>query len=173
MVVFSVSFSRSYSRSQLVIEVANGDYGSFIPQLAVAANRSTHCDNGKQDDEDEERDTPTIKIDSLDCDDPLLRKHPSIDSTHVYRVPSEWSKFWTLMGRCQTYYYRDWTVTHLKLVLHMLCATLIGLLYGDSGSNANKSIENVGFLLIGVAYLWYTTVMPGVLKCKCFEIDNQ
>lgn len=58
------------------------------------------------------------------------------------------------------------TVTHLKLALHILCATLIGLLYGDSGSNASKSIENVGFLLIGVAYLWYTTVMPGVLKCK-------
>lgn len=51
-------------------------------------------------------------------------------------------------------------------MLHILCATLIGLLYGDSGSNANKSIQNVGFLLIGVAYLWYTTVMPSVLKCK-------
>lgn len=47
-----------------------------------------------------------------------------------------------------------------------MCATLIGLLYGDSGSNANKSFENVGFLLIGIVYLWYTTVMPGVLKCK-------
>lgn len=58
------------------------------------------------------------------------------------------------------------TVTHLKLALHILCATLIGLMYGDSGSNASKSIENVGFLLIGIAYLWYTTVMPGVLKCK-------
>lgn len=51
-------------------------------------------------------------------------------------------------------------------MLHILCATLIGLLYGDSGSNANKSIQNVGFLLIGVAYLWYTTVMPSVLKCE-------
>lgn len=57
------------------------------------------------------------------------------------------------------------TVTHLKLLLHVLCATLIGLLYGDSGSNANKAIENVGFFMVGVAYLWYTTVMPGVLKC--------
>lgn len=51
-------------------------------------------------------------------------------------------------------------------MLHILCATLIGLLYGDSGSNASKSFENVGFLLIGIVYLWYTTVMPGVLKCK-------
>lgn len=64
------------------------------------------------------------------------------------------------------FFFRLQTVTHLKLMLHILCATLIGVLYGDSGSNASKSIENVGFLLIGVAYLWYTTVMPGVLKCK-------
>lgn len=50
--------------------------------------------------------------------------------------------------------------------MHVLCAILIGILYGDCGSNASKSIGNVGFLLIGVVYLWYTTVMPGVLKCK-------
>lgn len=64
------------------------------------------------------------------------------------------------------FFYFIQTITHLKLLLHILCATLIGLLYGDCGSNASKSIQNVGFLLIGVAYLWYTTVMPSVLKCK-------
>lgn len=58
------------------------------------------------------------------------------------------------------------TMTHLKLAMHIMCAILIGFMYGDSGSNASKSIENVGFLLIGIAYLWYTTIMPGVLKCK-------
>lgn len=57
-------------------------------------------------------------------------------------------------------------MTHLKLVLHILTAVLIGIIFGDSGSNANKSIQNIGFLLIGIAYLWYTSVMPSVLKCK-------
>lgn len=153
-----------------VIEVANGDYGEFVPQLATSANRSLCYQVEKGADFDgDDHDTPVIKVDTLGCPDmPLLKKQYSMDSKDVIKTPSEWSKFWTLVGRCQVYYYRDWTVTHLKLVLHILCATLIGLLYGDSGSNASKSIENVGFLLIGVAYLWYTTVMPGVLKCKHF-----
>lgn len=42
-------------------------------------------------------------------------------------------------------------------------------MYGDSGVNANKSVANVGLCLIGVAYLWYTTMMPSVLKCNYFN----
>lgn len=154
-----------------MIEVANGDYGEFNQQLATSANRSLCYQSDKPTEYVNDEDTPVIKIDTLGCVDmPLLKKHPSMDAKDVITPPSEWSKFWTLVGRCQVYYYRDWTVTHLKLVLHILCATLIGLLYGDSGSNASKSIENVGFLLIGIAYLWYTTVMPGVLKCKFSKV---
>lgn len=150
-----------------VIEVANGDYGEFSQQLSISANRSICYKNTKPTVYDnDDNNTPVIKVDTLGCIDmPLLKKQPSMDGKSIV-APSEWSKFWTLVGRCQVHYYRDWTVTHLKLVLHILCATLIGCLYGDSGSNASKSIENVGFLLIGIVYLWYTTVMPGVLKCK-------
>lgn len=171
----------------IVIEVANGDYGSFTPQLVKAAALLT-CEHRKKTKEDDENDLPVIKVDTLQVTDtPLLKKQTSFDSKEIYTTPSEWSKFWTLVSRCQTHYYRDWvssmqsrlqfliktrfilrlqTVTYLKLILHILCACLIGLLYGDSGSNASKAIQNVGFLLVGVAYLWYTTVMPGVLKCK-------
>lgn len=159
---------------ETVIEVANGDYGEFSQQLAISANRSIcyQCDKPTVFDDDDDN-TPVIKVDTLGCVDmPLLKKQPSTDGKDMIVAPSEWSKFWTLVGRCQVHYYRDWTVTHLKLVLHILCATLIGLLYGDSGSNASKSIENVGFMLIGIVYLWYTTVMPGVLKCKFNFIEN-
>lgn len=57
------------------------------------------------------------------------------------------------------------TVSHLKLLMAVATAVLVGLLYGDSGINAKKSVSNIGLLLIGVAYLWYTTLMPSVLKC--------
>lgn len=172
--------------------MANGDYGDFVQQLSTSAKRSTTYQTQKSTAGDSGDDslTPVIKVNTLGCiDAPLLKKQLSIDGNgkDAITVPSEWSKFWTLVRRCHVHYYRDWvcscqqimqkniivrlifrlqTVTHLKLMLHILCAILIGLLYGDSGSNANKSIQNVGFLLIGVAYLWYTTVMPGVLKCK-------
>ncbi|EAA14886.4 AGAP008889-PA, partial [Anopheles gambiae str. PEST] len=56
------------------------------------------------------------------------------------------------------------TVTHLKLFVHIVCAIVIGLLFGDSGINATKSISNVASFMVHILYLWYTTVMPGVLK---------
>lgn len=62
------------------------------------------------------------------------------------------------------------TVSHLKVVMNIATAVLVGLMYGDSGINATKSVANIGLLLIGVAYLWYTTLMPSVLKCKLISI---
>lgn len=89
------------------------------------------------------------KLETLGCHDvPLLKNSIQRMEKNIIKSPIEWSKFWTLVRFCQTYYYRDWTKTHL--MLHILSG---GLLYGDSGSNANKSIQNVSFVLIGVAYL--------------------
>lgn len=58
------------------------------------------------------------------------------------------------------------TVTHLKLFFHVVCAIVVGLLFGDSGINATKTISNIASFLVHILYLWYTTLMPGVLKCK-------
>lgn len=63
-------------------------------------------------------------------------------------------------------------MSHLKLALHIATAILVGLMYGDSGINATKSIANIGLFLIGIAYLWYTTLMPSVLKCKLHDFEN-
>lgn len=81
-----------------------------------------------------------------------------------FSTPSELTQLWVLIGRCNVQLYRDWTVTHLKLLLHILCAIVIGLYFGDSGINASKSISNIGFLLVNIVYIWYTTMMPGVLR---------
>lgn len=89
--------------------MANGDYGDFLPQLATSANRSLCYQTGKAADYDVDGDTPVIKVETLGCPDmPLLKKQYSIDGKDVIRSPSEWSKFWTLVGRCQVCYYRDW-----------------------------------------------------------------
>uniref|UniRef100_A0A182NGM4 ABC-2 type transporter transmembrane domain-containing protein n=1 Tax=Anopheles dirus TaxID=7168 RepID=A0A182NGM4_9DIPT len=78
--------------------------------------------------------------------------------------PSELAKLLILMKRSNIQLYRDWTVTHLKLFVHIVCAIVIGLLFGDSGINATKSISNVASFMVHILYLWYTTLMPGVLK---------
>lgn len=80
------------------------------------------------------------------------------------RRPSEFTKLLILMKRCNVQLYRDWTVTHLKLFFHVVCAIVVGLLFGDSGINATKTISNIASFLVHILYLWYTTLMPGVLK---------
>lgn len=47
---------------------------------------------------------------------------------------------------------------------------MVGLIFGDTGINAQKVISNVGCLLIGILYIWYTTMMPGVLRCSIFSL---
>lgn len=107
--LFSYSFIYLYIKC-VVIEVANGDYGEFVPQLAMSANRSLCYQTEKSTNYDaDDQDTPVIKVDSLGYPDmPLLKKQYSIDGKETIKPPSEWSKFWTLVGRCQVYYYRDW-----------------------------------------------------------------
>lgn len=90
-----------------VIEVANGDYGDFVPLLSTAAKRSDFYSKCNGENEDESM--PIIKVDTLGCiDTPLLKKQHSEYGKEIIRVPSEWSKFWTLVGRCHVNCYRDW-----------------------------------------------------------------
>lgn len=64
------------------------------------------------------------------------------------------------------YYFVFQTVSHLKVALHLLVGIFIGLLYSDCGTDASKSIYNVGFLIVSLVYLSYTSLMPAILKCK-------
>ncbi|KAH8403022.1 hypothetical protein KR222_003164, partial [Zaprionus bogoriensis] len=82
---------------------------------------------------------------------------------HTY-PPPEWVRLWLLIGRCHLQFFRDWTLTYLKLGMHVLSAIMIGLFFGDSGVNATKQISNVGMIMIHCVYLWYTTIMPGILR---------
>ncbi|EDW12807.1 ATP-binding cassette sub-family G member 1 isoform X1 [Drosophila mojavensis] len=82
---------------------------------------------------------------------------------HTY-PPPEWVRLWLLIGRCHLQFFRDWTLTYLKLGMHILSAVMIGLFFGDSGINATKQISNVGMIMIHCVYLWYTTIMPGILR---------
>lgn len=64
------------------------------------------------------------------------------------------------------------TLTYLKLAMHIVSAIMIGLFFGDSGVNATKQISNVGMIMIHCVYLWYTTIMPGILRCEYSRNDS-
>lgn len=106
-----------------VIEVANGDYGDMTPELVKAAAQSETLPLTPVDEDHlpEEVMTPVIKMEAFIIVDDPYQKEPCIpESKEIYRVPSEWSKFWTLVARCQVYYYRDW----VSLIFHLTLSTL-------------------------------------------------
>ncbi|XP_053676005.1 ATP-binding cassette sub-family G member 1 [Anopheles nili] len=170
-----------HNAADYLLEVTNKEHGNFTQALAKAATDASW------------RLGPLLPVvDRLGGGPGELACLPAYDSNHndaIYRKeqaeplavtverlpvktmehqhrrrPSEFAKLLILMKRSNIQLYRDWTVTHLKLFVHIVCAVVIGLLFGDSGINATKSISNVASFMVHILYLWYTTLMPGVLK---------
>jgi hypothetical protein len=61
-------------------------------------------------------------------------------------------------------------MTYLKLALHVLVGIVLGLLYQGSGQDGGRSIQNMGFFLVTLVYLAYTSMMPAVLRCELIAI---
>ncbi|XP_055637744.1 ATP-binding cassette sub-family G member 1 [Toxorhynchites rutilus septentrionalis] len=159
-----------HNAADYLLEVANKEYGNFInalskaaidchwrkPQSCIAATTLPHYLAF-----DSNHNGGTVyhsTVFGADSDCSKQQKHSRM------RRPSEFTKLLILMKRCNVQLYRDWTVTHLKLFVHVVCAIVVGLLFGDSGVNGTKGVSNIASFLVHVLYLWYTTLMPGVLK---------
>lgn len=94
-----------------MLEVANGEYGDFTPQMAKAAidDRWRVPSAYLTTNETVENLQPIDQFEMEPTKTPATRMN-SNDSSYVHKVPSEWAKFWVLVGRCHIHYYRDWVV---------------------------------------------------------------
>lgn len=150
-----------HNPADYLMEVANGDYGNFTIQLATAAKSSPGCWRQIQSDPKSSNGSAQIISDNEKNNG---REH-SVTKTMVLITPaSEWTKFLILLNRTFVRLYRDWTVTHVKLILHLFVGILLGLNYLNSGNDGSKTFRNVGYLLITSVYLCYTSMMPAVLR---------
>lgn len=134
-----------HNPADYVLEVANREYGDFNELLAQKC-RGQALESAIT--------PPTERQGAFSCG----RMSILINS------PSELYKFGVIFKRCIIQQYRDWTVTHLKLLLHVLIGVLLGLLFQRAGNDASKTVSNLGFLIISCAYLCYTSLMPAVLR---------
>ncbi|XP_065090174.1 ATP-binding cassette sub-family G member 1 [Ochlerotatus camptorhynchus] len=161
-----------HNAADYLLEVANKEYGNFINVLSKAA---IDCHWRKPDScigtvtlphyltyDKNHNAGATVYHDATD--DVCSSTEKQQQNQSPLRRPSEFTKLLILMRRCNIQLYRDWTVTHLKLFFHVVCAVVVGLMFGDSGVNGTKSVSNIASFLVHILYLWYTTLMPGVLK---------
>lgn len=151
----SVGFTcpKYHNPADYMIEVVTKEYGDFNERLAAVAAVS----------ERSWRATSSVKS-ILYHSDSIFKHLKENKTTVLIQPPSELSKFWVLLHRCIIQLFRDWTVTHLKLILHVFTGILLGLLYTDAGSDGSKSVSNVCFMLVNSVYICYTSMMPAVLK---------
>ncbi|KAL5278836.1 hypothetical protein ACFFRR_003454 [Megaselia abdita] len=146
-----------HNPADYLLEVVNDEYGDYTEQMTENARCSIWRTN-----KIEPSTAQLIKMHETRSFTTNI-KLGDINQAHYY-PPPEWKRLWILIGRCHMQIFRDWSVTYLKFAMHIFCALTIGVIFGDSGSNATKVISNVGLFLVAVVYLWYTTIMPGVLR---------
>ncbi|XP_013178465.1 PREDICTED: ATP-binding cassette sub-family G member 4-like [Papilio xuthus] len=137
-----------HNPADYILEIANLEYGNFNEQLAARCS----CPD------DNVIPSPPTPTNSDEV------KFSCGKMSTIIRRPHEIYKFSILFKRCIIQQYRDWTVTHLKVLLHIVIGVLIGLLYEEAGSNGNKTVNNLGYFIVSSAYLCYTSLMPAVLR---------
>ncbi|KAM3964150.1 ATP-binding cassette sub-family G member 4-like [Aphomia sociella] len=135
-----------YNPADYILEIANGEYGNFNEFLAEKCA--------------EIEKTPQLANIPESNEQRIFCGKMSI----ILKPPPELYKFNVLFKRCIIQQYRDWTVTHLKILTHIFIGVLLGLLFEQSGSDGSNTISNMGYLLISVSYLCYTSLIPAVLK---------
>lgn len=137
-----------HNPADFMIEVVTKEYGDYTDQLVKLANNGG-CWK-----------TPVANMRKLEencC-------YQEDKATVLIQTPSETERFFVLIKRCIVQLFRDWTVSYLKMLLHMFVGVLLGVLYTDTGCNGDKVISNVSFVLVTSVYMCYTSMMPAVLK---------
>ncbi|KAK0075102.1 hypothetical protein PV325_007354 [Microctonus aethiopoides] len=168
-----------HNPADYIIEVVSKEYGNFNEQLKIFASRNTNdywrvtlLDDKSSSiyltDDKQNETTTTIATTTTTTAAIKISKRRIINNENKAVIfinpPSELIRFGVLFNRCMIQLYRDWTVTHLKMILHFLVGVLLGLFYVNAGSDGSKSFHNIGFLIITLVYLCYTSMMPAVLR---------
>jgi len=135
-----------HNPADYMLEVVNQEYGNCNDQLFAAAKK--YC----------QREETPLRM-------RIMREVSFYEKMKMMiNPPSEITRFKVLLYRYTTLMYRDWSVSHIKMILHFLVATLLGLLFEHAGEDASKTLSNVSFLYVTGIYFLYTSLMPAVLK---------
>lgn len=143
-----------HNPADYILEIVSKEYGNFNDQLVAAI----------EDNKTAWRAKVSTKNQSI-IDDNSVKNYNEDEKTAVFiNTPSEFTRFWVLLNRCFVQFYRDWTLSYLKILVHFTVGLFLGLFFENAGIDSNKTISNISFLMVSLIYLCYTSMMPAVLK---------
>lgn len=94
----------------------------------------------------------------------------SAHKNHISGFPtSSWTQFWILLKRTFLTSVRDQTLTHMRLLSHIIVGAIIGMIYYDIGGDAAKIMSNAGCIFFTILFVMFTSLMPVILTCE-FEL---
>lgn len=79
---------------------------------------------------------------------------------------SGFTQFWILLKRTFLTIMRDQTLTHLRLLSHVIVGAIIGMIFYDIGGSASKVTSNAGCIFFTTLFTMFTAMMPTILTCK-------
>ncbi|XP_021939664.1 ATP-binding cassette sub-family G member 1 isoform X4 [Zootermopsis nevadensis] len=150
---FGLQCPKYHNPADFMMEVVCGDYGTYHPQLIQAAENNIWKKS---------RHIPAVEpVEEFGQNKPK----ECLEKTVVaIQTPNEYQKFCILLKSYYMQFYRDWTMSHLKVLLHILVGGLLGALFLDGGNNGSRTISNLGYLFCCVVYLSYTTMLPTIIR---------
>nr|XP_002129068.1 ATP-binding cassette sub-family G member 4 isoform X1 [Ciona intestinalis] len=176
-----LSCPQYHNPADYIIEVASGEYGEVVPTLVQAveagkceyytqhyekASNSAIVSNSSSKEEDQWMKNGSMS--TLNGDKPELDNLKNIDSDagvqacHTFNTNC-FTQFYVLLKRTFISIVRDQMLTHIRFLSHVIIGVLIGLLYLDIGDNAEKVLNNAGFLFFSVLFIMFASLMPTVL----------
>ncbi|EFN82123.1 ATP-binding cassette sub-family G member 1, partial [Harpegnathos saltator] len=147
-----------HNPADYMLEVVSGEYGDYHEQLIATVTWLNH---------------PRKEAHAITSSYNTIEKIPDNGDSAMMLTrspPTELMRFWILLQRSAILVHRDYSIMYIKLFLHFLVAVLLGLLYEHAGDDSNKTISNISYLMVSALYIYYTGMMPAVLKFP-LEID--